>query len=197
MTWIKLDDALWRHRKIAEIDPDKALAAVGLWVLGLSWVGEHLTDGYLTDRALVQAAGAEADAIAGELVRVGLWERVEGGYLYHDFLDYNPSQDQVMTLRAKHIEAARIAGHARAKGARRSTKGTFTSGDAGQDAGDTAGSSTSDQTSVATTPVSRLPSPKTTRRPEPVSHIASAGANALETPPDLQNEPWNQRVRSA
>jgi hypothetical protein len=192
MTWIKVDDAFWRHRKLAALDPNKALAAVGLWVLGLSWIGEHLTDGHITDRALTQAAGSDGDSLADELVRVGLWERVPGGYVYHDYLEYNPSQNEVLTLRATHKAAAQVAGEARAKGASRSARGRFTSVDAGNGAGDLS----SDSTSVPTSPVSRLPSPRAPlpRSPEPFNASADADAiSALFATRDLEDQRERRR----
>ena len=173
MTWVKVDDALWRHRKIAAISDDKVLPCLGLWALALSWVGANLTDGYVSDRGLLQVAGSDVSVLADELVRVGLWERVDGGYLFHDYLSYNPTSDEVITARSVREEAARKAGRARAAGARRTNTGRFTSADAGKDAGD----GTSAATNVRTTPVSRIPYPV---NPVPVSHIASAGADAID-----------------
>src|SRR5688572_5246687 len=99
------------------------LPCVGLWTLGLSWVGANLTDGFLPDRALFQVAGQRADEAAAELVRVGLWERVDGGHVFHDYLAYNPSQLDVLTARKVREEAARKAGKARAAGAARGAHG--------------------------------------------------------------------------
>ncbi len=56
--------------------------------------------------------------IVQALVDVGLWDEVEGGYMIHDFLVYNPSRAEV--LGKKERDAARIA----LKRAAKSSKGT-------------------------------------------------------------------------
>lgn len=45
------------------------------------------------------------DAVAEDLVDIGLWEKVNGGYQIHDFLDYNPSRAQVEAERIKKANA--------------------------------------------------------------------------------------------
>jgi hypothetical protein len=57
MTWLKLDDALWRHPKVAALAGDPAIPCIGLWCLCLAWVGANLTDGFIPDRGVVQVAG--------------------------------------------------------------------------------------------------------------------------------------------
>jgi hypothetical protein len=110
MTWLKLDDALWRHPKVAGLAGDKAIPCIGLWCLCLTWVGANLTNGFIPYRGVVQVAGTDAAPHADELVRVGLWGRVDGGFRFHDYLDYNPTRDMVIADRATRQAAARIAG---------------------------------------------------------------------------------------
>src|SRR5262249_1080344 len=56
-------------------------------------------------------------AIAEVLVKHGLWEATEGGYMIHDWLDYNPPKVELDALSAVRSEAAkegnrkRWAGH--------------------------------------------------------------------------------------
>lgn len=154
MTWVKVDDALWRHRKVAALPPDKVFPAMGLWALALSWVGANLTDGYITDRAIVQVAGADVSDLADELIRVGLWERADGGFLIHDYLEYNPTSDEVLTLRKVREEAGRKGG--KATQSKPKLKQVL-----GADA------------------KPRIPYP-VSRIPDPVSLIASADANASD-----------------
>ena len=169
MTWVKISDDLWRHRKVGAIATDKLLPCSGLWALALSWVGANLTDGYLPDRALLQVAGIDASDLAAELVRVELWERLEGGYQFHDYLDFNPTANEILTAKSIREEAARIGGKARAAGAKRGSRGQFTSGNAGQVAG------TADQRSDQP----RIPSP-VSPFPGSVPLFADAGASAID-----------------
>ena len=59
------------------------------------------------------------------LVEAGLWEEVPGGYRVHDYLDYQPSKDEVITEREKKREAGRKGGlaSAQARRARAEAKG--------------------------------------------------------------------------
>lgn len=45
------------------------------------------------------------------MVNAGLWEVVDGGYVVHDYLDYNPSKDEVLA----HKEASRRGGKSSAR----------------------------------------------------------------------------------
>lgn len=101
MTWVKLDDRFPSHRKIALL----ADRAFRLHVSALCWCAENLTDGYVSERELPLVARLRNPrAAAKELVGAGLWDRVDGGWLVHDYLDYNPSRDQVLAERKKNAE---------------------------------------------------------------------------------------------
>lgn len=99
MPWAKLDDQYFFHPKViaAGRDPrDVHLASVG-------YCAGQLTDGFIPEAALpLIGAMAMVDNVhecADRLVEVDLWERVEGGYQVHDYLDYNPSGAQVKAQR--------------------------------------------------------------------------------------------------
>jgi len=77
MEWVKLYTTFHDHRKTVELDAN----AIALWTLCLSWSGAQDTDGFIPRRiALRFLAGELGDEAAARLVRVGLWEAVEGGY---------------------------------------------------------------------------------------------------------------------
>ncbi|MGD0121687.1 MAG: hypothetical protein ABSC46_03895 [Candidatus Limnocylindrales bacterium] len=107
MAWLKVDDRFYAHPKLAMI-PEPVLPAIGLWTLGLSWSGCYLTDGFVPAGQVVRLGGTLE--LAAALVEAGLWDRVEGGYRIHDFLDYNPSRAGVEELRAAKSEAGHLGG---------------------------------------------------------------------------------------
>jgi hypothetical protein len=77
MEWVKLYTTFHDHRKTVELDAN----AIALWTLCLSWSGAQDTDGFIPRRiALRFLAGELGDEAAARLVRVGLWEAVDGGY---------------------------------------------------------------------------------------------------------------------
>jgi hypothetical protein len=120
MTWVKLADNWNRHRKMVRLSRDARL----LWVDGITYSCEQLTDGFIPDEALplitTGLSGLRKNNVIRELSSVGLWERVEAGsepspgqvaaesgWSLHDFLDWNPSRTEVLTRRR--LESARKA----------------------------------------------------------------------------------------
>ena len=120
--WVKIDDAI--------LDNPKILAAgfVGfsLHVAAITYCGRNLTDGFVPHAkvaTLVDLSGIftncgnecglpdldvkggahspEPYGVVTHLIDVGLWHEVDGGYLIHDYLKYNPSKKQVLCRREK------------------------------------------------------------------------------------------------
>lgn len=106
MTWVKLDDGLHRHRK-ARI---AGLEAMGLWTMAASWVGDELTDGFVP-RSVLYGWSPVAHELAERLEVAGLWIPTvhlgEEGWLFHDWADYNPTKEQVLTRRDAEREKKR------------------------------------------------------------------------------------------
>lgn len=115
MSWVKLDDGFWNHPKVLTLSD----GAFRLYVRSLSYAGRYLTDGELRP-SVVRLLGAKTRHIA-ELVGENLWEDGQSGYVIHDFLEYNPSRDEVDAERDKTAEQRRRAGVA-SGAARRRTK---------------------------------------------------------------------------
>lgn len=91
--WVKLDDNFPSNDKVLSIGAD----AFRLYVEGLCHCGRNLTDGFVSAPALARLwAPEQADA----LVDAGLWAEVDGGYEVNDYLEFNPSREQVERERA-------------------------------------------------------------------------------------------------
>ena len=133
MVWVRLDDHFDENPKIASVGP----LGIALWVTGLAYCNRNLTDGFIpwtTARALlaweyleppgengrsrIQSLGVtcgmqgddvESTRVIDLLVYAGLWEVVDepGGYLIHDYADFQPSKVQV--LEDRRDSAARTA----------------------------------------------------------------------------------------
>lgn len=102
MTWFKVDDGFHSHPKMV----DASDAAVALWTRAGSWASAHLTDGFVPSGMPARFCG-DPDAAAEELISRGVWTRTRGGFQFHDWLDYNPSKEKVLTDRAKEREKKR------------------------------------------------------------------------------------------
>jgi hypothetical protein len=89
MTWFKVDDKFWSHRKTRPLTN----AAVALWVRAGSYCGDHLTDGVL-EHADIEFIGGDK-AAAEELVKAGMWLHHVKGYQFHDWEDYQPTRSKV------------------------------------------------------------------------------------------------------
>jgi 5-methylcytosine-specific restriction endonuclease McrA len=101
MTWFRVDDKLTMHPKWLAAGQD----ARSVWFEAAVWSASQLTDGQIPRGALAlmgtlaKIAGS-ADKAAAELVKLGLWDRSPGGWYIHDWLDLQPSRDDVETRRA-------------------------------------------------------------------------------------------------
>lgn len=94
MPWFRVDDKLHSHPKIVALfDGPCAGDALALWTLSGSWASDQRTDGFVPG-GQAKRFGFKGKA-ASELVRVGLWVAVEGGYQFHQYLERNPSRAQL------------------------------------------------------------------------------------------------------
>ena len=104
MTWTRLDDRFPEHPKVVGISN----AAFRLHVTALCYASRYQTEGHLPPAALRVIGGRKQ--LVQELVNAQLWELNGQAWLIHDYLDYNPSREQLQQAN----EQKRIAG---AKGA--------------------------------------------------------------------------------
>ena len=107
MTWGKVDDKLhssvkWRRA---------SRTARGLWTTALSWCSDQENGGHVPADMLRVLDGTKADALS--LVRVGLWETTEGGYVFHDWDEHNPDAATVKATRAKKSKGGKEGNHVR------------------------------------------------------------------------------------
>lgn len=110
MPWIKVDVLFPAHCKTMDIGP----IAEALWLRGLCYAGEHLTDG-LVPRSFVRRMGdLDGDAEAARLVAAGLWHETDTGWLIHDYLDWQRSRAEADDLRIKRAEAGSRGGKQKA-----------------------------------------------------------------------------------
>lgn len=124
MPWLAIDDTFHAHRKVKRLRRKDRVSAIGLWTLAGSWCANQVNDGEVPDYMLDEFAASPR--IAGLLVEVDLWDEVDGGYRFHDWLDYQPSREEVMADRlAKHeakAKAGRAGGIASGVARRRNTR---------------------------------------------------------------------------
>jgi hypothetical protein len=126
MSWVRLDDAFPEHPKVLAAGP----LAGWVHVCGIAYCNRNLTDGFVPRAAAHKLAdfdhiGVETGGVEGmfsvgydvdceDLVQtlcdIRLWKEVDGGYIIHDYLDYQLSRKEILELRKKRSEAGRKGG---------------------------------------------------------------------------------------
>lgn len=111
MAWLRVESSVARHRKFMQAGP----APSWLWVCGLAYCQEGLTDGFIPTQALPYLGVKNAPQLVKHLVSAGLWEPVDGGWQVHDYLTYNRSADTVQQIRTTRRAAGTHGGVASGK----------------------------------------------------------------------------------
>jgi len=103
-----VDDKLPRHPKIlragAMLGRNGPAQALAMFLEGLSYAREHLTDGVIPDRFVASSLLVECPLdVAKVLVdrRIRLWHRIRGGYRIHDYHDWNRKAAEIREKREK------------------------------------------------------------------------------------------------
>lgn len=113
MTWFKVDDRLHAHPKIADVP----LRAMGLWVVSGSWAAAYETDGVVpaswVHRHQSVTGESPVTVLADELVDAGLWTTGAGGWVFHDWAQYQPTRAELEAERARKAQNARDSRAAR------------------------------------------------------------------------------------
>lgn len=104
--WIKIDDAMPEHPKIAALAPSVAWT----FFCSIAYSSRNLTDGFVPEQIAIRLGGDHGEAIADALIEHGLWDEVEGGFQIHDYLDYQRSRADVLALKEARIAAGRLGG---------------------------------------------------------------------------------------
>lgn len=124
MSWVRIDDDIVDNPKTLRVwkrNPE----AFALDVRAIAYCAKHLTDGLVPDEILgLWYAGKDEDlqGLTTILVEEGRWERAEGGFQIHDFLDYNYSREETEIKRAKRAKSGGKGGKASGEARRRKAR---------------------------------------------------------------------------
>lgn len=182
MTWVRFDDQFPSHRKVAPLDD----ATYRLLSESVFWCARNLTDGRIAADELSTVSSRASKTRAANLVRRGSWHEAEfecpsdkcpkpgpDGWVIHDYLEYQPTKEQVKTELAAKAERTR-RWRERKK-----------SGDASQPSSRDASSDLSGDAS----PSPPRPAPKEAGRGAPLrSPAAQGGGGAASGEQKIQNQ---------
>lgn len=101
MAWVSIDDQFHDHPKAEQVGP----LGRDLYVAGLEYANRNLTDGFVPKATAgrlvsfydIPGINVTVDPydVVKLLLEVGLWDAVDGGFEIHDYLEYQPSADEV------------------------------------------------------------------------------------------------------
>jgi hypothetical protein len=115
MSWVRSDDNEPNHPKIFRA----GIAAYGFFQAAKCYCSRNLTDGFIPvqDLPLISPSvpSKQAMSLATKLAECGLFEKKDEGWYVHDYLDYNPSREQVLARRDERAAAGKLGGLAKAK----------------------------------------------------------------------------------
>lgn len=108
MAWVRLDDQFPDNKKVVPLTD----AAFRLHVSAMCWSMQQLTDGIIPKTIVKKLAwfhDGESNALLTELLTAELWHDIGVSYEIHDYLEYNPSAEEIK--RKRKLNAKRQARH--------------------------------------------------------------------------------------
>ena len=107
MAWVRIDDGFAEHPKVLKVGGD----AAWLHVAALCHCNRVQTDGVIHAEMLQRLSDRRAPhRLAAKLVEVGIWDLHPDGWVIHDYLDYQPSRDEMAARRQLRAQAGRLGG---------------------------------------------------------------------------------------
>lgn len=103
MTWVRYDDNVANHPKVAPLDD----ATYRLWRESIEWCAHNLTDGQILTTQLMLTSVRASKPRAAKLVVAGLWHLADmactsakcppggkNGWVIHDYWQYQPTREK-------------------------------------------------------------------------------------------------------
>jgi len=117
MPWVRFDDQFPIHRKVKGLSD----AEYRLHTEAIFWCARNRTDGYVAGDELRDVSGiSKPERHLPELVRRGLWEERDGGWMIHDYLIYQFSRERIEATHQARVKTGQQGGLASGAARRRS-----------------------------------------------------------------------------
>lgn len=102
MAWARIDDGFVDHPKVLKVW-QACPGAVGLHVRAIAYCSRHLTDGVITQAAVISLSPVQRDRDdqTAALVDGGVWywDEANESFIIHDFNDYHPTKAELEAKR--------------------------------------------------------------------------------------------------
>ncbi|MDA3936946.1 MAG: hypothetical protein PF636_08875 [Actinomycetota bacterium] len=92
---IKIDQSITSHQRTIKIAAKYFYASIGLHVAAIGWCDRLRTNGHLPADIVPTLGKGGYKAAQSELLRVGMWECTDDGFLIHDYLDWQDSAEDI------------------------------------------------------------------------------------------------------
>lgn len=106
MAYIQVEASVRTHKKFLKAGP----AASWLWLCGMGYCQDGLTDGFIPFAALKYLGVESPKPLKSKLVEAGLWDEVEGGWRVHDYLKHNRSSEEIRTTKDRRKAGGALGG---------------------------------------------------------------------------------------
>jgi len=108
LAYIRVESSVSRHRKFLQAGP----AASWLWLCGLAYCQEGLTNGFIPSEAIDHLGVKGARPLSEKLVSAQLWDTATDGWHVHDYLDWNKDAASVRAIQQERRRAGAEGGKA-------------------------------------------------------------------------------------
>ena len=106
MSYVRVESSVRTNRKFLQAGP----AASWLWLCGLAYCQDTLTDGFIPGEA-IQYLGIERPyKLITKLVESGLWEEDANGWHIHDYLAHNKPAAEINRIKNERREGGKLGG---------------------------------------------------------------------------------------
>jgi hypothetical protein len=106
VAYLTIETSATRNKKFIKAGP----APSWLWVCGLAYCQEGLTDGFIPTEALPYLGVKNSGQLADHLVKAGLWHVADGGWQVNDYLEHNRSAYEVSVLKERRGKGGSLGG---------------------------------------------------------------------------------------
>jgi hypothetical protein len=106
MAHIQVEASVRTHKKFLMAGP----AASWLWLCGVGYSQDGLTDGFIPFEALPYLGVKAPKSLRAKLVEVGLWDEVDGGWQIHDYANHNRTAAEIKALKRRRGDGGFLGG---------------------------------------------------------------------------------------